>query len=214
VAINKKKASPVVKIGLILISTMIILAFLPWNSIALLFNGGGTTSTDTQGQLETIAAQYSPTVTAFEQSLASEPTSYTVLVNLANTYFDWGIDIQQAKITGADKPMWVSATVYYDRALELTPGDPAVTTDAAIAHYYAGEVDKAIALIVPITKSAPTFAPAFFNAAIFYDTVGQTAEAAAAANAYLKLDAAGQSGDPELAKSIAAKASGAATTTP
>jgi len=110
--------------------------------------------------------------------------------------------------------MWVSATVYYDRALEVQPGDPNVTTDAAIAHYYAGETDKAILLIEPIMVSAPTFAPAFFNAAIFFDTVGQPAKAAAAANKYLELDPEGQSGDPELAKSIAAKASGTTTSTP
>jgi len=215
VAINKKKASPVVKIGIIAISTMIVLAFLPWNSLALLFNGDGSTgTTGTTGQLDTIAAEFTSTVTALEQSLASDPTSATVLINLGNTYFDWGIKIQQANIAGADKPMWVSATVYYDRALELQPGDPNVTTDAAIAHYYAGETDKAILLIEPIMVSAPTFAPAFFNAAIFFDTAGQPAKAAAAANKFLELDPEGQSGDPELAKSIAAKASGTTTGTP
>lgn len=213
-AINKKKASPVVKVGIIAISTMIVLAFLPWNSLALLFNGDGTSTTSGTGQLDTIAAEFTNKVTAIEQSLASEPTSYTVLVNLGNTYFDWGIKIQQAKVAGADKPMWLSATVYYDRALEAQPGDPNVTTDAAIAHYYAGELDKAILLIEPIMVSAPSFAPAFFNAAIFYDTTGQPAKAAAAASKYLELDPEGKSGDPELAKSIADKASGTSTGTP
>lgn len=213
-AINKKKSSPLVKTGIIVISGMIILAFLPWDSLAMLFNGGSTTSGGTQGTLDGISAKYTGQVSGLEQVLASEPTSYTALVNLGNTYFDWGIAVQKTKVAGADKPMWVSATVYYDRALDAAPGDPAVTTDASIAHYYAGDNAQAIVLIEPIMKSAPTFAPAFFNAAIFYDTAGRTAEAAAAANAYLKLDSGGQSGDPELAKSIAAKASGATTTTP
>jgi len=214
VAINKKKSSPVVKIGIIVISGMIVLAFLPWNSLAMLFSGGGNTTSGTSGQLDAIAAEFTNTVTALEQSLASDESSYTVLVNLGNTYFDWGIKVQQTNIAGADKPMWVSATVYYDRALEVQPGDPNVTTDAAIAHYYAGEPNKAIVLIEPIMQSAPTFAPAFFNAAIFYDTTGDAAKAAAAANTYLELDPDGQSGDPELARSIAAKASGVATGTP
>lgn len=218
-AINKQKASPVVKIGIIVVSLMIVLAFLPWSSMGLLFNGSGSsgtgTSTGTKGQLETIAAKYTASISTYEQQLQSEPTSYTVLVNLGNTYFDWGIEIRQANITdGSDKPMWLSAVTYYDRALEAKPGDPSVTTDAAIAHYYSGDLAKAITLVEPIMKSDPTFAPAFFNAAIFYDSAGDAAKATAAANTYLKLDPNGQSGDPAYAKSIADKGSAVSTTTP
>ncbi|MDP2233739.1 MAG: hypothetical protein Q8K89_08895 [Actinomycetota bacterium] len=209
-AINKKKASPIVKIGIIAVSALIVLSFLPWASLGLLTANSG--SGQTGGQLETIAAGYTGSVSAFEQSLASDPTSYTVLVNLGNTYFDWGIEIKQAKIAGADKPVWLSATLYYDRALALQPGDPAVSTDAAIAHYYSGDTAKAIELVEPIMTDAPTFAPAFFNAALFYDTAGLTTEAAAAANTYIALDPSGNSGDPELAKSIAAKGSGVVPT--
>lgn len=211
-AINKKKASPVVKIGIIAISALIVLSFLPWSSLGLLMANSG--SGQTGGQLETIAGSYTGSVSAFEQALASDPTSYTVLVNLANTYFDWGIEIKQAQIAGADKPVWLSATLYYDRALGLQPGDPAVSTDAAIAHYYSGDTARAIALVEPVMTEVPTFAPAFFNAALFYDTAGLTTEAATAANAYLALDPDGNSGDPELAKSIAGKASAVSTPTP
>ncbi len=214
-AINKKKASPVVKIGIIAVGALLVLSFLPWSSLGLLMsNNQNSSTTGTQGQLDAISAKYTGTVAGLEQALASDPTSYTVLVNLGNTYFDWGVEVQQTNVAGADKPIWVTASVYYDRALNITPGDPAVTTDAAIATYYSGDTAKAIALVAPVMKANPEFAPAFFNAAIFYDSSGMTNEAALAASAYLKLDPNGQNGDPDLAKSIADKASGVTTTTP
>lgn len=217
-AINKQKASPVVKVGIIVVSLLLVLSFTLPLLGGNLFSGSSNNSSSTSGtsgKLDSIAAKYTGSITGYEQQLASEPTSYTVLVNLANTYYDWGSEIRQANITdGSDKPMWLAAVTYYDRALEAKPGDPSVTTDAAISHYYAGDLAKAIVLVEPIMKSDPTFAPAFFNAAIFYDSAGDTAKATAAANTYLKLDPNGQSGSPTYAKSIADKGSAVSTSTP
>lgn len=215
-AINKKKASPVVKIGIWVVSAMLILSF----TLPLLIDGlsgsSGTTNNTGTGQLDAVATKHGPTVTALEQQLASQPTSYTVLSNLGNTYFDWGMEAEQASPnTGASRPMWTSAVVYYDRAIEVQPGNPNVTTDAAIAHYYSGDAPGAAALIDTVIKANPEFAPGHFNGAIFYEAVGRNADALAAAKKAQELDPEGQSGDPTVLSDLIARVSAStpATTT-
>jgi tetratricopeptide (TPR) repeat protein len=220
VAINKRKASPGIRIGIIVVAVMLVLSFIPWGSLGV-FSGGNNTQQSTQGQLDGLAAQYMPRVAAFDQSLASEPTSYTVLVSLGNTYFDWGLDVQRLPNAGggADRPMWISAANFYDRALAVNATEPPVLTDAAIAHFYAGDVAESIALVEAVFAQTDEFAPAYFNAGIFYGAAGMNAQALAAFERYLELDPDGQAGDPQLAASRitelqAATGSGETTGTP
>lgn len=217
-AINKKKASPIVRIGIWAISAMLVLSFtLPLLIDSLNGSTGSTTDTGT-GQLDSVAAKHGPTIQALEQQLASEPTSYTVLSNLGNTYFDWGMEAEQASPnTGASRPMWTSAVVYYDRAIEVQPGDPNLTTDAAISHYYSGDAAGAVALIDTVIAANPEFAPGYFNGAIFYEAAGRNADALAAARKALELDSEGKSGDPQVMNDLIARVSpgaGEATTAP
>ncbi|MDZ4063871.1 MAG: tetratricopeptide repeat protein [Coriobacteriia bacterium] len=221
-ALNKKQTSLVTKIGIGLVAALLVLSFVPWGSLGSSGFGGGTTGGTGTGQLDAIAAKHSAAVAAYDQTLASEPTSYTVLVHQGNRYFDWALDVQkavasQASLTGADRPMWLSATSYYERAVAVKPGDPSVTTDLAIAYFYTGQTDMAIITVEPVLKANPDFAQAFFNAGVFYNTAGQTERAAAVLTKYLELDPQGASGNREFAertlKEIASP-SVPATTTP
>ncbi|MDP2182624.1 MAG: hypothetical protein Q8K99_08660 [Actinomycetota bacterium] len=220
-ALNKKQTSLVTKIGIGLVATLLVLSFVPWNSVG--FSGSGGTSGDSgTGKLDTIAAKHSAAIAAYDQALASEPTSYTVLVNQGNRYFDWALDVQgavasQASLTGADRPMWLSATSYYERAVAVKSGDPSLTTDLSIAYYYTGQTDKAILTVEPVLEANPDFAQAFFNAGVFYNTAGQSVKAVAALTRYLELDPQGASGNREFAEQTLkeiASPSTPATTTP
>ncbi|MRR13770.1 hypothetical protein EG835_15280, partial [bacterium] len=64
-AINKKKATPVVKIGIWVISAVLVLSF----TLPLLISGLGSNSgsnADSQGKLDALAAQYGGTVQSLE----------------------------------------------------------------------------------------------------------------------------------------------------
>ena len=209
-ALDKKNTSLVTKIGLGIIALVLVLAFVPWDSFGLVGGSGGSDSSDgSTGQLEAIAAQYSATINGNDQMLASDPTSYTVLVTQGNTYFDWAIAVQQAGAQNLeDRPIWTSAAVFYERALEVQPGDPSISTDLAIAKYYSGNTEGAIVIVEEVMVTNPDFAPAFFNAGIFYRAAGMSQQAATAMKRYLELDPQGQFGDPGLANEIVAGTGG------
>ena len=215
-AINKKKASPALRFAIAAVAFVLVLSFVPWGSFGL-FGNSSTSGNTATTQIDQINAQWAPSVASFDPMLASDPTSYTILVAVANTYSDWASAIQQETggQTGQDRPIHVAAASFYDRALAVKSGDPAVATDAAISHYYSGDTANAIRIIEETFKASPEFAPARFNGAIFYRTAGRTADAVASLNLYLELDPAGASA--EAAKSILAElgsASGDATVTP
>lgn len=201
-ALDKKQTSLLTKIGIGLIAAVLVLAFIPWDSIGL--GGGGNTQDPATGtgQLEAIAARYAPTIAANDQKLASEPTSYTVLVTQGNVYFDWAIDVQQASQSGADLPIWLAASVYYGRAIEQQSGDPNVATDYAVSLYYSGNTQAAIDVIEPVLEENPDFAVAFYNAGIFYDTAGRGADAVRVMQRYIELDPSGQTGSPDVAQDV------------
>jgi len=217
-AINKKQASPAVKAGIIVVAVMLVLAFaLPLVSPSLFSGSSATPGTGESGQLETIGTQYSGTVNAYQQQLASDPTSYTVLVGIGNTYSDWANAILQYQgvAGGADLPVWVASARYYERALEVQPGDPNVGTDLAISYYYSGDIVNAIATVETVMAANPDFPPAYFNAAIFYKAANMPGQAVAAAQTFLQLDPEGQYGNPDSARAIVDElGSAAATGTP
>jgi tetratricopeptide (TPR) repeat protein len=216
-AINKRKASPMLKVGIIAISVLMVLAFtLPLLSPDL-FSGGttnpdGTTGT---GELEAIAAQYGGSIQTFEAQLASDPTSYTVLVNMGNTYFDWAIETANATggQTPADRPIWIASASYYDRALAIDSSDPNVGTDASIARYYSGDVAGAIELVEQVIEANPDFAIAHYNAGIFYRAAARDGDAVVAFNTYLELDPDDAQGNNARAQQYLSEIQSAETTT-
>lgn len=208
-ALNKQQTSVFTKIfiGLIIGALVIALAgpsLLGWLGLA----GSSTSQTSTldgAGALDQIAATYAPTAQSFEQAIASDPTSYTALVVLGNTYTDWAFDVAQAAPnTGAELPMRAAAISYYERARELDAADPGVGVDLAIAYFYSGDTSQAVGVAEGVIEQDDTFVPAYFNIAIFYDAAGNRTAAVAAAERYKELDPNGEFGNPDIADQIIA----------
>ena len=220
-AINKSSTPPWVKAVII----MVAVAFIAVPVVSAISSsgsfGGSSTQTASADTYASISQKHAGTTQMYDQQLASEPTSYTVLVNQGNAYYDWAAEVQastQLAQSGADRPIWLAATSYYARALEVKSGDPAVTVDMAISYFNAGQTPKAIEAAESVMKTSPDFAPAYFNGGVFYGSAGRNAEAVAAFEKYLQLDPQGASGKPDVAReqiaSLKASANTSATPIP
>ncbi|MDZ4168925.1 MAG: tetratricopeptide repeat protein [Coriobacteriia bacterium] len=201
-AINKANTPLWMKATLILLAIVFLFGFISIGASPFVDSG---TAPPAAGTTDAIAQQFQPTVAALTAALQSDPESYTALVNLGNTYFDWAIQTQQASQTntatiGAEQPLWVAAKDAYGRAVALNPDEPPVVVDYAITVFYTGDTNKAIAEVERIVKANPDFAPAFFNIGIFYGALGDTANAVASFKKYLELDPNGEQGNADFAK--------------
>ncbi len=219
-ALNKAQTSVGVKIVLGFIIVAFVVSLIPWNGCSSTTTGTPTgTGTDAVSQVN---AQYQPTVAALTAQLQSDPTSYTVLVNLGNSYFDWAIGVQGASqgstsTVGADAPLWIAAKDAYRRAVEVKADEASVLTDYAIVTFYSGDTVNAIKIAEGVTKTNPDFAPAWFNLGVFYSALGQNGKAIAAYEKSLEIDPDGtqSGGNPDYAKSeIERLKSAPATATP
>lgn len=205
-ALNKAQTSTGIKIVLVVLIIAFVASFVSIGT-GLFSSGNQQTPTGATGNDPVAAAnaQYQPTVAALTNALQSEPESYTALVSLGNTYFDWALSIQQASqqttsAVGADQPLWVSAKDAYTRALELQADESPVLVDYSITLFYTGDTNTAIATVEKVTKDDPTFAPAWFNLAIFQGALGQNDKAVPALEQAIKLDPQGQQINLEFAK--------------
>jgi len=197
VAINKSNSPTWVKITLI----VLIIAFVA-SLITIVANPFQASNTQTTGaqtgadQVSQVDAQYQPQVAGLTSQLQSDPTSYTVLVNLGNTYFDWAAQIQQASqantsAVGADQPLWTSAKDAYARAVAVSNKESSVRTDYAITLFYTGDTTKAIEIVTAVTKDDPKFPYGWFNLGIFKKALGDNKTALAAFQKAIELDPKG-----------------------
>lgn len=204
-ALNKSKTSPMVKIGIIILIIAFVSAFM-YSGIAGLVTLFQPTSNGTQpvstDPVTAINDKYSAGVNALKTVAASQPTSYTAQLNLANAYFDWAQELSTpaqgaSQITTeaivAATQQWTSARTAYESAIKLKPNDPPTLVDYSVATFYSGETSAAVVTAVKVTKINPTFSAAWLNLGIFYDRLGQTANAVAAYQQYLKIDPNGKS---------------------
>lgn len=217
-AIDKSRTPAWMKATLILLAVVFVFGFVtiaanPFQGVQS-GNQGGT------DPLSTVNQQYQPAVAALTAQLQSTPESYTILVSLGNTYFDWANAVQQQSRTstaavGADQPLWISAKDAYSRAVAINAQEPPVMVDYAITRFYSGDTNGAIETAEQVAKTSPDFAPAYFNLGIFYSAVAQNDRAITALERYLKLDPEGKQGDVNFAKQqLQTLRSGGATQTP
>jgi tetratricopeptide (TPR) repeat protein len=224
-ALDKARTSMGVKIMLIILAVAMV-GYLSAGLIGFFGSSGNNGSNSTsKGTLTTIASQYTQSIAAYDNVLRSDPTSYTVLVNAGNAYYDWALKVQDASSTdqallGADQPMWIAAQRYYERALALNSDDPPVSVDLAIAYFYTGDTAKAIDTAGAVAKKHADFAPAWFNLGVFYGSSGDNATALADFKKAVALDPQGTSINLSYAQQQITQlqgsvtATGSATTTP
>jgi tetratricopeptide (TPR) repeat protein len=168
------------------------------------FGAGQQAAQPATDPLSAINQQYQPTVTALTNQLRSEPESYTVLVSLGNTYFDWAVSVQQGaqqspQLAGADQPLWISAKDAYRRAVEIRDDEPPVLVDYAITLFYTGETNRAIEYAERAIEVDDEFAPAWFNRGIFVAELGQREAAIESFERAVELDPQGQQVNTEFA---------------
>ncbi|MBA4370908.1 MAG: hypothetical protein C0418_04945 [Coriobacteriaceae bacterium] len=210
-AIDKSNTKPWVKVVIIVVALSFVAAFIPGLWTALSGSGQQNSATGGNGQLEQVAKQHAGQIASLKGLLASDPTSYTVLVAMGNAYFDWAAATAQASTdSGIEGPMWESATIYYERALAAKSGDPSVGTDMAIAYFYGGRTAEAIAAVEVVLAKNPEFAAGLYNAGIFYQAAGRNADGVAVLTKYIAADPQGTSGQIDRAKQMITQMQGSA----
>ena len=152
-AIDKRHTSPGVKI----LIWILIVAFvfsgigLGATSLVSLFQDSGTAGTATGDPVSQVKQSYEPGITALKAVVASNPESYTPLVNLGNLYLDYASQLSQAagsqpttSVLQQQTDLYTSAKDVYAKALVIRSDDPSVRGDYAIALFNTGETAKAL----------------------------------------------------------------------
>ncbi len=94
-------------------------------------------------------------------ALQQRPTDKDALAGLANAYYD--LFEQTSRVRFAQL-----AIKYYQRYLELNPGDVDARADLASSFFYAGQTDRAIQEALFVIERAPDHVQANYNLGIFY----------------------------------------------
>ena len=204
-ALNKARTSVWMKAFIIVLIIAFLSVFMASGifGIFALFQtpNSSTSATSTIDPVATANQRGQSTVDALKALAASQPTSYTAQVQVANAYFDWAQGLStpasgQSQITtsamAAAVGVWAQARAAYDQAAKLTKTfDPSVQTDRSVATFYSNDATSAIKLVREVTVKKPDFAPSWLNLGLFYDSLGNSAQAAIAYRKYLVLDPKG-----------------------
>lgn len=140
----------------------------------------GTTSDEVT--MDEIDAQYGTAANKLHTQYESDPSNPTALLNLANGYFDWGVAAINHATTDEEtdhaRSLLSDAVGYYDTYLESNPEAKAAMVDRAICVFYTGDHAKAITQLEDLTQNLDsTFAPAWANLGMFYESDGRTDDA-------------------------------------
>ena len=93
-------------------------------------------------------------VAEIEALLASNPDDAGLMAAMGNTYFD--------------ASRWPEAREWYERSLEVSPGDPNVMTDLAVVYRNLGESQRTVELLDQVIAIAPTHWQALYNKVVVY----------------------------------------------
>lgn len=204
-ALNKARTSVWMKAFIIILIIAFVGVFVAGGFVGIfdLFQQSNPTGSSTVDPIAAINQKGQQTTDALKALVASQPTSYTATVNLANAYFDWAQQLStpqagQSQITTpamtAAFNVWSEARATYEKAAKIKKAlDPPVQTDRSIATFYSNDATSAIKLAQQVTKAKPDFAPAWLNLGLFYDSTNNTVAAIAAYKKYLALDPKGGS---------------------
>ncbi|OUP09513.1 tetratricopeptide repeat protein [Collinsella sp. An2] len=153
----------------------------------------GSQDAQDEDVMETVDAQYGTAAQTLRTQYEADPSNPSALLNLANGYFDWGVAALNHSDGTEDeahaREIFTNAIEYYDEYLDGNPGSKSVVVDRAICVFYTGDHDAAITALENLLADDDSFAPAWANLGMFYETDGRTDDAA---TAYQRaIDAAG-----------------------
>ena len=206
-SLNKSNTSPFMKTVIIIIIVAMVTLFLYGGVSGLIELFKPAPQAPKVDPLVALQTEYDPQIQSFTTALASDPTSYTLLVAMGNKRFDYALALMNlvsqnstsALIPAAEQ--WSLAKDTFASAVKKNKkAESGVFVDYSIATYYSGDTTAAVKLAVGVTKKDPAFAPAYYNLGIFYEGLGNNVLAAAAYQKYLALDPTGQLGNTDYAK--------------
>ncbi len=152
--------------------------------------------------------KYDPQLQNLDTALASNPESYTLLVSGQQALRLRARADAARQRDSRLRPscrrveQWTATKDVFKKAVKANKSaESGVLVDYSIATYYSGDTTGAVKIATGVIKKDPTFAPAHYNIAIFFEGLGDTAKAIAAYQAYLALDPTGKAGgNPDYAK--------------
>jgi hypothetical protein len=203
VALNKARTSVWMKTLIIVLIVALVTLFM-YSGVAgiiELFKQPTVTTAPTVDFVTSTEQRHKPTVTALQGILASDPTSYTVQVNLANEYYNWADELSrpqtgQSQVTTTAMEVsfqeWGLAKAAYDTATKIAKQfDPSTQTDRSYATLQSNDATGAIKIVAEVIKKAPKYAQAYAHLGLYYEAIGKTALAIPAYQRYLVLDPKG-----------------------
>jgi len=111
-----------------------------------------------------IGMSYPEKAKMLEDALQMDPGNTNTLVQLGNTYYDWGFNEVNRKGDKAQPGYyWLKAIEYYRMALEKIPNDANVRTDMSNLLWYTGNIDEAIEGYRQAVKSDPSHVQSRLN---------------------------------------------------
>ncbi|MGD9254037.1 MAG: tetratricopeptide repeat protein [Holophagae bacterium] len=123
-------------------------------------------------------------VAEIEALLASNPDDAGLMAAMGNVYFDGS--------------RWPEAREWYERSLEVSPGNPNVMTDLAVVHRNLGQSQRTVELLDQVLSIAPTHWQALYNKVVVYQFDLHQHDAAADALRALQELKKGNSEIPDL----------------
>jgi hypothetical protein len=206
-SLNKSNTSPFMKVVIIVIIVAMVTLFFAGGIAGFMELFKPRPQAAKVDPVVALKAQFDPQITAITAALASEPASYTLLVTAGNKHFDYALELsklssaQSTTTVIAAAEQWAAARAAFEKAAKANKQAPSgVMVDYSITTYYSGDTTGAVKIASAVIKKDPTFAPAFYNIAIFYEGVGNNQLAIAAYQKYLALDPTGKFGNPDYAK--------------
>lgn len=211
-AIDKRHTSPGVKILIWVLIVAFVLSGIGLGATSLvsLFQDSGSAGGTTGDPITQVKQSYDPGVNALKAVVASDPESYTPLVNLGNLYMDYASQLSQAagsqpatSVLQQQADLYTSAKDVYAKALEIKSDNPNVAGDYSIALFNTGETAKALEVAGQTVAKFPDAAVVWlkvgdFNLILYQQNPADPKAAqyqkdgVAAYQRYLKLEPKGQ----------------------
>lgn len=143
--------------------------------------------------MEDVDAGYGPAVAHLQAAYDADRSDEDALLALANGYFDWGAAAMAARAADGDDAhvahLFQHAVAFYTEYLEACPDAPFAVVDRAIAIFYQGDGERAIAELEAFTAKEASFAPAWANLGMFYEGADRAGDARVAYERAIEADA-------------------------